>query len=91
MKKNISIQDKRIRLTVGAVALALGVYFQSWWGVLGLPLLLTGWMSSCPLYTIIGISTDHTSGETCTVDPVSENKESPPEAPQVETGDQKPL
>lgn len=91
MKKNISIQDKRIRLTLGAVLLALGAYFQSWWGVLGLPLLLTGWMSSCPLYTIIGISTDHASTETCSVDSVPETKESPSEAPQIETDGQKPL
>lgn len=75
MKKNIGIEDKRVRLTLGVIFLGLGVYFHSWWGIFGLPLLLTGWMKMCPLYTIVGISTDKKSEETCPVPPAPEKKE----------------
>ncbi len=57
MKKNIGITDRWIRVVLGIAALAAGIYFKSWWGVLGLILLATALIRTCPLYLPFGIST----------------------------------
>lgn len=75
MKKNISLEDRKIRFILGAIFLALGVYLQSWWGILGLPLILTAIINTCPIYMMLGISTRHENGATCSVDPVLPSKE----------------
>ena len=36
MKQNVGNLDRAFRLTAGIVIIALGVYFQSWWGLVGL-------------------------------------------------------
>ena len=50
MKKNMGKTDKTIRLILGVVIIALGIYFKSWWGLVGLVPLLTALVSFCPLY-----------------------------------------
>jgi len=57
MKKNIGITDRWIRVVLGIVALAAGIYFKSWWGAIGLILLATALIRTCPLYLPFGIST----------------------------------
>lgn len=57
MKINVGKPDKIVRIVLGVVIIGLGVYFGSWWGILGLVLLLTGFMNFCPIYHILGIST----------------------------------
>ena len=61
MKKNVGSVDKTIRLILGVVVIALGLYFQSWWGLIGLPLLATSFLSFCPAYLPFGISTCKTN------------------------------
>jgi len=39
------------------VIIGLGLYFQSWWGVIGLVPLLTGLFRFCPLYKMLGMNT----------------------------------
>lgn len=56
MKKNMGKADKTIRMILGIVIIALGIYFKSWWGVIGLVPLLTSFVSFCPLYAPFGIS-----------------------------------
>jgi len=57
MKRNVGTVDRLIRIILGLVIAILGVYFESWWGLVGLVPLLTGLFSFCPLYVPIKIST----------------------------------
>ncbi len=57
MKKNVGDMDKKVRIILGAVIIILGLYFQSWWGLIGLVPLATAFMGVCPAYMPFGIST----------------------------------
>ena len=57
MKKNMGITDRWIRVVLGIVAIAAGLYFKSWWGLLGVVFLGTALIGTCPLYLPFGIST----------------------------------
>lgn len=76
MKKNIGIKDRRVRLVTGVIIILLGIYFQSWWGILGFTFLITGILNICPLYTILGISTCPTTE----IPKEDQKKEIPPPA-----------
>ncbi len=57
MKANVGGADKVIRLVLGLVIIAAGFYLKSWWGVVGVVPLLTGFFNFCPLYTLFKIDT----------------------------------
>ncbi len=57
MKLNVGGIDKKLRMAAGAVILALGAYFQSWWGLIGLVPLGTALINFCPIYPLLGINT----------------------------------
>jgi hypothetical protein len=57
MKLNVGSADKVARIVLGVVIIALGFYFKSWWGVVGILPLLTGILNFCPAYHLIGVST----------------------------------
>lgn len=57
MKKNVGNTDRVLRVTAGVIILLLGVFFQSWWGLLGIIPVVTGLVRFCPLYLPFGIST----------------------------------
>ena len=57
MKKNIGITDRWIRIVLGLAIGAAGLYFESWWGLIGLLLLSTALIRTCPLYLPFGLST----------------------------------
>ncbi len=58
MKHNIGSLDRNIRLVIGIALLALVfVGPKTPWGYLGLVPLLTALIGSCPLYSILGLST----------------------------------
>jgi hypothetical protein len=57
MKKNMGITDKWIRVVLGLAIGILGIYFKSWWGLLGVVFLATALINWCPLYLPFGIST----------------------------------
>ena len=61
MKKNIGNSDKNIRVVLGVVIIALGLNFQSWWGLVGLMLLVTAFVGVCPAYLPFGLSTCKTN------------------------------
>ncbi|MGM0529727.1 MAG: YgaP family membrane protein [Bacteroidota bacterium] len=63
MKKNIGKTDKTVRIILGMLIGVAGLYFQSWWGLLGLIPLLTAFMGTCGLYLPFGISTCSTKTE----------------------------
>lgn len=57
MTCNVGTTDRLLRIVLGLVIIAVGVYFQSWWGAIGLIPLVTGAVRWCPLYAPFGLST----------------------------------
>ena len=58
MQCNVGKTDRMIRFVVGVVIIAAGVYYQSWWGAIGIVPIITGALRWCPPYQLFGISTD---------------------------------
>lgn len=60
-KTNVGSIDRALRIIAGIVLLALFFMYPdaSWryWALIGIVPLATGLMSSCPLYSILGLST----------------------------------
>lgn len=57
-KSNVGGIDRVLRIVIGLALIALVfVGPQTPWGWLGLVPLLTGFMRTCPLYSLIGLST----------------------------------
>jgi len=57
MKANVGKTDKIIRIIIALIIAAVGVYFNSWWGLLAIIPLATALVSFCGLYSLFGIST----------------------------------
>lgn len=58
MSKNEGNIDRVLRVILGLVLLSLVfVGPQTWWGLIGIVPLATGLLGSCPVYSILGIST----------------------------------
>jgi hypothetical protein len=58
MQCNVGKSDRLIRFVAGAAIIAAGLYYQSWWGVIGLVPVITATLRWCPPYQLLGISTD---------------------------------
>ena len=58
MKPNVGQTDRNIRIVLGVVIIVAGVYFKSWWGVIGIVPILTAVIRWCPAYLPFGISSD---------------------------------
>lgn len=57
MKCNVGKTEQIIRITGGIVIIGLGIYFRSWWGVIGILPIITGSIRYCPVSDILGVST----------------------------------
>lgn len=57
MKKNVGSADKIIRIVIGVAIAAVGIYYQSWWGLVAIIPLATAFFGCCGLYSLFGIST----------------------------------
>jgi len=57
MKLNVGTVDRTIRIVLGLAICAAGLYFQNWFGLIGLVPLGTGLIGWCPAYLPFGIST----------------------------------
>ena len=57
MKCNVGKTEQILRVGIGVVIVLLGLYFSSWWGIIGLLPIITGSIRYCPLSKILGIST----------------------------------
>lgn len=55
--KNVGSADRAIRLVLGLVIIAIGYYYQSWWGAIGIVPIFTALIGWCPAYMPFGIST----------------------------------
>lgn len=56
MKCNMGTTDRILRGIVGIAVIGAGVYYQSWWGAVGLIPLGTAITGICPAYMPFGIS-----------------------------------
>jgi hypothetical protein len=56
-KKNIGPTDRMIRYIVGIIVAGLGLYYQSWWGLLAILPIGTAAVSFCGIYKLFGVST----------------------------------
>ena len=63
MKKNMGTADRIIRLVVGIAVGAVGLYFQSFVGLIAIPLVLTSAIGFCPAYLPFGFSTCSVKGK----------------------------
>ncbi|MFZ5981580.1 MAG: YgaP family membrane protein [Candidatus Zixiibacteriota bacterium] len=57
MKQNIGTADRIIRIIVGLAIGTVGLYYKSWWGLLGLLPLGSAVVGFCGLYPLLGIDT----------------------------------
>lgn len=57
MKCNVGGFDRKLRIVVGLAIIAIGLYYQTWWGLVGVVPLLTGSIGRCPAYLPFGLST----------------------------------
>ena len=57
MKKNVGKTDRIIRAVAGVLIGVAGIYYHSWWGIVGAMLVVTAAINFCPLYLPLGIST----------------------------------
>ncbi|MCG6897982.1 MAG: DUF2892 domain-containing protein [Thiocapsa sp.] len=55
--KNIGEYDRKIRLVAGVVIAFWGVYAQSWLGLIGVVLLVTAFLRTCPAYSVLKMDT----------------------------------
>jgi hypothetical protein len=57
MEINLGKTDRRLRVVVGIAIIAVSLYYQSWWALLGAGLLLNGITGRCGGYALFGFST----------------------------------
>ena len=67
MIKNVGTLDQIARIVLGIAIIIGGIYFESWFGLIGIIPLATGLVSRCPLYMTCGLST-------CKVEPKADQK-----------------
>ena len=58
MQTNIGKADRFIRILIGVIIMAVGIYFETWWGALGLIPIVVALLRFCPLYVPLGINTN---------------------------------
>jgi Protein of unknown function (DUF2892) len=61
MKTNVGKTDKSIRIVLGIIIAAAGIYYQSLWGLAAIIPLVTAFTGFCPLYSLFGINTCKTN------------------------------
>jgi hypothetical protein len=57
MKTNVGGFDRILRYALGLALLGAGLYFKSWWGLIGLGPILTATFRFCPAYLPFGLNT----------------------------------
>lgn len=57
MKCNVGKADRTMRVIVGIAVLGAGLYFRSWWGIIGVILLGTAFLGFCLAYVPFRINT----------------------------------
>ncbi|MDF2653505.1 MAG: hypothetical protein K0Q73_9310 [Paenibacillus sp.] len=55
MNCNVGKTEQVIRITIGATIVFVGLYYRSWWGLIGLAPIITGATRYCPANAVLGI------------------------------------
>lgn len=55
--KNVGGLDKTLRIALGALLVLGALLGNGWWMWIGVVPLATGLLNSCPIYSLLGIST----------------------------------
>ena len=61
MNCNMGKLDRTVRFIAGVAIIGIGLYFKSWWGLVGLLPIVTSIIGWCPAYVPLGISTCKTA------------------------------
>lgn len=64
MKSNVGSTDRFFRVIIGLIIIAIGIFYQSYWAVVGAIPLVTGFVGWCPAYFPFGISTCGVNSDT---------------------------
>ncbi len=64
MKKNLGNLDRTLRIIIGLFILIAALFYDSWWALLGLGLLINGLSGRCGGYALFGFSTANNSCNT---------------------------
>lgn len=57
MNQNVGKIDRLFRILIGIIIIAIGAYFKSWWGIIGVVPILIAIIGFCPLYIPFKINT----------------------------------
>ena len=57
MRCNLSKTDRIFRVIIGFIVIEAGVYFEAWWGIIGIVQILTAAIGWCPFYAPFKAST----------------------------------
>ena len=57
MKSNQGLLDRMLRMYLGMVIVGTGIFYNSIWAVLGIPVFVSGIVGLCPLYSLFGFNT----------------------------------
>lgn len=57
MIKNVGYSDRMARIALGIIIIGVGLYFKSYWGLVGLIPLATAYLRWCPAYLPFRLST----------------------------------
>ncbi|GAB6067546.1 DUF2892 domain-containing protein [Methylothermus subterraneus] len=57
LQPNVGRKDRLIRIVAGVAIMALGLFFKSWWGLVGLLPIATAVLRWCPAYAPLNINT----------------------------------
>jgi hypothetical protein len=57
VKANVGQTERIVRFVVGGAIVGIGLYYQSWWGLVGLVPIATALVGWCPPYALLGIDT----------------------------------
>ena len=57
LTKNIGETDRKIRFAAGALIILWGVFNSNWLGIVGLVLMATAFVRSCPAYSLMAMNT----------------------------------
>lgn len=56
IRPNIGESERVVRVLIGIAIIAIAIFYNSWWGLLGLEVLATGIFGWSPIYKLSGMS-----------------------------------
>lgn len=57
MKNNQGLTDRMLRMYLGVIIAGIGIFNNSAWALVGIPVFVSGIIGICPLYSILKFNT----------------------------------